>query len=37
MALAGKKIIDKTGLGYESNERTIIDASDECCIEIINL
>jgi hypothetical protein len=37
VALAGKTMVDKTGLGSESNERTIIDATDECCIEIINL
>lgn len=37
VALAGKTMVDKTGLGSESNERTILDATDECTIEIMNL
>jgi len=37
VALAGKAKVDKTELGKESNEKSIIDASDSVCIEIVNL
>ena len=37
IALSGKRIVDKSGLGQESNETSIVDASNECCIELVNL
>jgi hypothetical protein len=37
IALSGKTIVDKSGLGEESNEKTIVNASNKCCVEIINL
>ena len=37
VALSGKSIVDKSGLGEESNEKSIVNASNKCCVEIINL
>lgn len=37
VALSGRAVVDKTGLGEESNDQSIIEASNKCCVELVNL
>ena len=37
LALSGKAVVQKGGLGQESSTESILQASNKCCVEIVNL